>query len=171
MKLILRVTLLLMFAIPALAADEMKQLEFLAGEWKGEGWFRMGPGEPSKVVQHEKVTPKAGGAALLIEGVGRAKTADGTPGAVVHDAAALVGWDEQAQKYVMATAVAGRGASSPWLEVRGDKHVVWGMDIPNGKMRYTITITEKGEWFEIGEYSRDGAQWSKFFEMTLTRVK
>ena len=170
MKMI-RLVLLMLLAVPVFAADEMKKLDFLAGEWKGEGWFRMGPGEPQHVFQHEKVTPKAGGAALLIEGLGKAKKADGTAGDVVHNATALLGYDEQSKKYVFTTAVAGRGASTPWLEVRGDKHVVWGMDVPMGKMRYTITLNEKGEWFEVGEFSRDGNQWSKFFEMTLAKVK
>jgi hypothetical protein len=171
MKVVLRLMLMVVLAVPVFAADEMKKLDFLAGEWKGEGWFRMGPGEPQHVIQHEKVTPKAGGAALLIEGVGRSKKADGTAGDVVHNAAALLGWDEQAKKYIFSTAVAGRGATTPWLEVRGDQHVVWGMDVPMGKMRYTITLNEKGEWFEVGEFSRDGNQWSKFFEMTLAKVK
>ena len=171
MKFALRVMLIFAVALPAFAADEMRKLDFLAGEWKGEGWFRMGPGEPARVIQTEKVTPKAGGAALLIEGLGRAKNEDGTAGHVVHDAVALVGWNEQAKQYRFMTAVAGRGASTPWLEVRGENHVVWGFDTPNGKMRYTITLTEKGEWLEIGELSRDGAGWTKFFEMTLSKVK
>ena len=43
------------------------------------------------------------------------------------------------------------------------------MTTPQGKVRYTITRTAEGAWFEIGEYSRDGQQWAKFFEMTLTK--
>jgi hypothetical protein len=34
-----------------------------------------------------------------------------------------------------------------------------------------MTLTEKGEWHEVGEYSLDGKAWTKFIEMTLTRVK
>lgn len=163
--------LVMLFAVPALAADEMKKLDFLAGEWKGEGWFRMGPGKPSSFVQHEKVTPKAGGKALLIEGLGRDKNEDGTAGRVVHDAVALLGWDEQAKKYIFATSTAERGAGIPWFEVTGTNAAQWGMDLPHGKMRYTITLTEKGEWYEVGEFSRDGQNWMKFMEMTLAKVK
>src|SRR5687768_9994048 len=108
-----------LFAVPLFAADEMRKLEFLAGEWKGEGWFQMGPGKPSHVIQNEKVTVRAGGSALLIEGTGRAKKEDGTAGEVVHDAVAILGYDEQAKKYLFSTAVAGRGAANPWFEVTG----------------------------------------------------
>jgi hypothetical protein len=38
-------------------------------------------------------------------------------------------------------------------------------------MRYTITLNDRGQWFEIGEISCDGKEWSKVFEMTLERVK
>jgi hypothetical protein len=160
-----------LFAVPVFAADEIRKLDFLVGEWKGEGWFQMGPGKPSHVIQHELVTAKAGGSALLMEGVGRTKKEDGTAGEVVHDAAALLGYDEQAKKYLFTTSVAGRGAANPWFEVTGVNAARWGMDVPQGKMRYIITLTDKGEWFEIGEFSRDGERWTKFFEMTLQKVR
>jgi hypothetical protein len=35
--------------------------------------------------------------------------------------------------------------------------------------RFTITLTPAGEWWEIGEFSRDGTTWTKFFEMTLKK--
>jgi hypothetical protein len=38
-------------------------------------------------------------------------------------------------------------------------------------MRFTVRLNEKGQWFEVGEFSRDGKAWQKFFEMTLERVK
>lgn len=40
-----------------------------------------------------------------------------------------------------------------------------------GDIRFTITLTEKDEWHEAGEFSRDGKNWIEFFEMTLQRVK
>ena len=54
-------------AVPLFAADEMKKLDFLVGEWKGEAWYQMGPNAKREyALQHEKVTPKAGGNALQI---------------------------------------------------------------------------------------------------------
>jgi hypothetical protein len=50
-----------------------------------------------------------------------------------------------------------------------DGAFVWGLDTPGGRIRYTIRLDEKGRWLEIGERSPDGADWTKFFEMTLAR--
>ena len=167
-----RLVVVLVVAVPLFAADEMKKLDFLAGEWKGEAWYQMGPNAKREyVLQHEKVTPRAGGNALLIEGVGRAKKEDGTAGEVVHDALAMLRWDDAAKKYRFSTAVAGRGTAEPDFDVTGPNKAVWSMSVPQGTMRYTITLTEKGEWLEVGEFSRDGEKWSKFLEMTLAKIK
>ena len=40
---------------------------------------------------------------------------------------------------------------------------------PTGRVRFTIALTPAGEWSEIGEYSRDGTAWAKFFAMTLKK--
>ncbi len=48
--------------------------------------------------------------------------------------------------------------------------LVWGMRERGADIRFTITLNEKGQWIEIGEFSRDGKTWQKFFEMTLRRV-
>jgi len=170
MKMI-RFALLFLLAFPLFAAVEMRKLDFLAGEWKGEGWFRMGPGQPEHFTQHEKVTPKTGNKSLLIEGLGRRKTADGTPGEVVHDALAILGWDEQAKVYRFSTVTAERGAGEPWFEVTGTNAAQWGFETPMGKIRYTITLNDKGQWVEVGEFTRDGKQWMKMMEMTLTKVQ
>lgn len=168
---VVRLVLLFVLAVPAFAADEMRKLDFLAGEWKGEAWFRMGPGQPEYFVQTERVTPRAGNKALLIEGEGRRKKADGTAGEVVHDALAVLGYDEAAKKYRFSPVTAERGAAAPWFEVTGPNAAQWGLEVPQGKMRYTISLTEAGEWLEIGEFSRDGEKWIKFMEMKLTKVK
>ena len=83
----------------------------------------------------------------------------------------MLRWDDQAKQYRFSTAVAGRGTAEPSFELTGPNKAVWTMTIPQGTMRYTISLTEKGEWFEVGEYSRDGEKWSKFLEMTLSKVK
>ena len=49
---------------------------------------------------------------------------------------------------------------------------MWGFAVPQaGRVRFTITLTQAGEWWEIGEFSRDGATWAKFFEMTLKKKR
>ena len=46
----------------------------------------------------------------------------------------------------------------------------WAMETPGGQIRYTITLNDAGQWFEIGEMSQDGETWRQIFEMTLDRV-
>lgn len=159
-------------ATAAFAADEMQKLAFLQGEWKGEAWIQMGPGEPEYVIQTERVTPKAGGKVLLIEGLGKRKLANGAAGDVVHDALAVISWNEEKKSYRFDTYVADKPGVDTMLEVTAPNTAVWGFTTPQGhKIRYTINLNKKGEWREVGEFSRDGATWTKFFDMTLQKVK
>jgi hypothetical protein len=159
----------LLFALNASAADEMRRLDFLVGEWSGEAWIRMGP-NAEHAIQTERVQKKAGGKALLIEGLGRVKLEDGKPGDVVHDALAVVSFDETSKSYRFDNWVADKPSAAAKLEVTAPNVVVWGFDTPQGgRVRYTIRLTDKGEWNEIGEFTRNGTEWMKFFEMTLTK--
>ena len=167
----LLVIMALVLAFDASASDAMRKLDFLIGEWKGEGWVRMGPGQPEHVIQAEVVRAKAGGNALVIEGLGKRKLPDGTAGEVVHDALGVVSYDSAAKRYRFETWLADE---KPRVEMRFDvpspNKVVWGFDTPQGAtIRYTITLTDEGDWLEVGEYSPDGKAWSQFFEMTLEK--
>jgi hypothetical protein len=158
-------------ATSVFAADEMRKLDFLAGEWKGEAWMQMGPDKKGYAIQRELVQSKLGGNVLLIEGQGRLKLEDGTGGQIVHDAMAVVSWDEARKTYRFQSWVAGRGGSDTTLDLTAPNVAVWAIDSPRGRTRFTITVTEKGEWNEVGEQSSDGgATWRKFFEMNLVKV-
>jgi len=167
------VLLVALFAATSVfAADEMRKLDFLTGEWRGEAWMQMGPDKKGYAVQRELVQSKLGGEVLLVEGQGRLKLADGTGGQIVHDAMAVVSWDDAKKTYRFATWVAGRGESETTLDLVAPNTAVWAIDSPRGRTRFTITVTEKGQWKEVGEHSSDnGATWRKFFEMNLTKVK
>ncbi len=164
------VVLMLAGAWSALAAnEEMRKLDWMVGEWKGEATLQMGPGKTERVVQTERVQSKLGGKVLLIEGQGRRRLADGTAGDIVHDALAIVSWDEAKKTYRFSTYLFNHPSGEMTLDVPAPNTAVWGMDTPRGRVRYTITRTDEGEWVEIGEISRDG-KWMKFFEMRLTKV-
>ena len=150
-------------------AAEMHKLDFLLGDLTGEAWVQMGPGKPQYVIQNEKVTSKVGGKAFLIEGLGREKLADGATGKVVHETIGLITWDEAKKTYRFIAHVADKPSVDTTLDLTAPNTAVWGFDTPQGKVRYTIRLTEKGEWNEVGEFSRDGSKWLTFFEMTLAR--
>jgi hypothetical protein len=143
---------LLLLATSAFAADgEMHKLDWLVGIWKGEATVKMGPGEPHKVQQTETVQWKAGELVLVVDGRGVDES-----GKVGHDAYGLMFYDAATKAYRFIAAAAGRGVTDSPMEV-GDHTAVWHQTPPGGQIRYTLRLTEKGEWNEIGEFSRDGA--------------
>lgn len=153
------------------ASEEMRKLDWMVGEWKGEATVQTGPGKTERVLQSERVQSKLGGKVLLIEGEGRRRLDDGTAGEIVHDALAIVSWDERKKSYRFSTYLSNRSGADTTLDVPAPNSVVWGIDTPRGRVRYTITRTDEGEWLESGEISREGAAWMKFFEMRLTKVR
>ncbi len=148
------------------AVEEGKRLEFLTGEWKGEGWMEFGPGDRKTFRQTETVRRRLGGAVLEIEGIGKAGET------VVHHALALISHDAKGGGFAMRAWRADGNWIDPQITV-GDRSLVWGFKDPRFgvDIRYSIQLTPAGDWSEIGEMSRDGKTWRQFFEMKLQRVK
>lgn len=147
------------------AIDAMKALPRLEGRWAGEGWMRMGPGEPVRFVGEETVESRLDGRLLVVEGLHR--TPDRSK--VVHHAFGVFSWDEAQKAYRFTTYVANRGGGEHAARLE-DGALVWDLASPDGmKRRFTITVTND-EWKEVGHVLR-GEQWLQFFEMTLKRVK
>jgi hypothetical protein len=151
--------------------EEMKKLSFLVGEWKGEGWVEFIPGQRRTSPISETIQSKLGGLVLLLEGLGKTKVPGREEEVVVHNALAVLWYDEKAKLYRMRSFLA--DGHSVDAEARfTEEGFRWGFQAPQGSsIRYTLKLTEKGEWFEIGELSPDGKTWRKFHEMTLQRVK
>ncbi|MBS1792042.1 MAG: DUF1579 family protein [Acidobacteria bacterium] len=176
-KLILLVLLLTPIAASAQSAGissaaEMKKLDFLLGDWKGEGWIEMGPGGRSTFKQTETVQGKLSGTVVLIEGVGKGKLASTGQEGIVHNALAVISYDSRAKKYLFRAYRADGNFVDAEMTVDANT-LVWGFREPqrNVEIRYTIKLNDAGQWFEVGEFSMDGKTWRKFFEMTLERVK
>jgi hypothetical protein len=152
------------------APPEMKKLDFLVGQWKGEGWMELRPGQRQTATVNESVQRKAEGTVLLIEGLGTTKMPDKPEEVPVHKAFAIVDYDVGTKLFRLRAYRAGAGAidTNPKVE---ENSLVWGFkDARGGEVRFTIKLNEKGQWFEIGEYSGDGKTWRKFLEMTLNRL-
>ena len=152
---------------PVAQAKEIKKLDFIVGEWAGEGWMILPGGVRETFTSWEKVQSKLEGVALLVEGLHKSR-ADGK---VVHQTLAVISYDEAAKNFRFKTNLANGRAGDYTGKVVADNVFEWGMDVPRGKIRYTIKLSDKGEWFEVGEYSPDGTTWRKIFEMTLKKVK
>lgn len=168
-------------AAPLLAADPpgqanrdaMKKLDYLAGKWKGEATIQLGPDRKEKLTQSETVEYRLGGTIMVVEGVGTGKLPGQDKEGVVFNAYAVVSYDAAKKEYAMKAYRAEGVSVDAWIKV-ADKGFEWGFANAEPKIdiRYTMKLTAKGEWHEVGEMSRDGGKtWNKFFEMTLTKVK
>jgi len=174
MKKILWIALLCISSVAALAQTpaagqrvEMKKLDWLVGHWKGTGWMQMGPQGRKEFTITETIQGKLDGLVLIIEGHGKSKE----DGSTVHTALAFVSYDEGAKTFRW-RAFTAEGRQTDAVAKVGANTLEWGLEIPQrGRMRYTIKLNEKGEWFEVGEMTQDGQTWQKFFEMTLQRQK
>ena len=156
---------------PAGQRDAMKKLDFLIGQWKGEGWMEFAPGQRRTFKGTEVVQRKLDGLLVAIDGVHRGRIGDKGEEVVVHSAFAMVSYDDKANRYRF-QAFTGRGSYEDTEAKVSDGQLVWGMKVPQfGDVRYTTKLDEKGRWFEVGEVSQDGKAWRKFFEMTLERVE
>ena len=166
--------LLLALVLPAWAQpnssaqrEEMKKLDYMIGQWRGEGWMERN-GQRHTFSGTETVQSKLGGIALLIEGLFNSKPAGSEEMVPVHETLAVLSYDEKAKVYRFRTYLATGMSGDCELQVITGGWP-WGMHTPQGHIRYTFRLNEKGEWLEVGEFSQDGQTWRQFFEMTLRR--
>lgn len=175
------VLLAVVLAAPVFAADPpgqanreaMKKLDFLVGKWKGEATMTLGPDRKEKFTQTEDVEYRLGGTILVVEGVGTGKLPGQDKEGVVFNAFAVMSYDAQKKEYGV-RAYRAEGVSVDGYVKPADKGLVWGFKEPQRgfDIRYTVKITDKGEWHEVGEMSMDGGKtWRHFFEMTVAKVK
>jgi hypothetical protein len=124
------------------------------------------------ITQTENVQFRLDGVVLLVEGIGRGKLPGKDEEGVLFNALGVMSYDAQAKKYKV-KAYRSEGQSVDADMTLTEKGFIWGFKEPQRglEVKYTLTVTPKGEWHEIGEFSQDGKTWTKFIEMTLTRVK
>jgi hypothetical protein len=155
---------------PTAQLEAMKKLSFLVGEWEGEGWTEFVPGQRRTSPIREVVQSKLGGIVLVVEGLGKRKDPGKNEEVVTHNALGFLYYDEKAKLYRMRSFLAdGRLVDAEAMFT--DRGFQWAFRAPGASIRYIVKLTEKGEWYEIGEMSLDGNTWRQFHGMTLQRVK
>ena len=149
--------------------EAMKKLDFLVGQWKGDGWMEFGPGQRRTFQGTETVQTKVDGLVVTIEGIHRGRVGGTGPEGVIHNAFGLLSYDDKAKRYRFESFTT-RGNREDAEAKVSEGQLEWGMTIPRfGDVRYAIKLDDKGQWVETGEVSQ-GGNTRKFFEMTQRRV-
>jgi Protein of unknown function (DUF1579) len=155
---------------PTAQLDAMKKLDWLVGQWKGEGSIEFAPGQQRAFSQKETVQRKLGGVVLLIEGSGSIRLPGRDEEVPAFSALAVVSYDEREKRYRW-QAFTGGDYQEAETRLTNDG-LQWTLPkTRTGMVRYTLHQTASGAWHEIGESSADGKTWRKFFEMTLRRAE
>ena len=156
---------------PAAQLEAMSRLAHWVGEWEGSGWAMTGRDQRAEFTTHESVKPRIQGSVLLVEGIGKSRSAGGTE-AVTHEALGTISFDPSTGQYRFRTYDLSGTPRDEEFRLT-DTGAVWGFRVEerNADLRFTITI-EGDTWHEIGEVSLDGGtRWFRILDMTLTRAE
>ncbi len=147
--------------------EAMQKISFLDGKWAGSGWQIGQDRQKYTFNQTEDIFFAVDGEALIVKGLGKSKV-EGED-RVIHNALAVITYNAKDKDYDFRSYAAGKGAGNYKGQVIKENHFEWYMENPQSKIRFTITLNDKGQWYEIGE-AKVGENWFQFFEMTLDRL-
>lgn len=149
------------------ARARLAPLTWLVGEWSGPATITSG-GRTFTLTQRETVQEAANGTVLIIRGRGSMKVGEAAE-REVFQAAGLLTYDVGAERFTWVSS-GGTGHLGITAATVNGSAFVWSMpDRGNVKTRYTISRTAAGEWYEVGEESTDGVQWTRTLEMRLKK--
>lgn len=143
--------------------EKMKSLEWMVGEWKGEGKAMDSKTREFKsFIQTESIEYAMDSTVLIVHGFGRSKEK------VVHDAYAIISVNPEGGFYMDSFLGDGRSGKYEMKKVN-DTDWEWTIPTPQGEVIYHIH-QENGTWTEKGEFNMNGNLFP-FFEMTLKKLK
>ncbi len=148
----------------------MEKLSFLVGEWEGEGWIQYEGSERIPFKATERVESRLGGLVLLLEGT-RTGHVPGREGEVtLLHAFGVLSFDGPGNRYLMRAIRQDGSHVDGFFEFDGD-FVQWGYDDPQlGALRSTVRLNESGQWYGVGDISRDETNWHRLYEVTLNKL-
>ncbi len=152
------------------AVASLSKVGVMIGEWEGNSWILTPQGTREEAAVHEKLQWKLDRTLILIEGEGRNKE-----GLTVHNALGLLTFDVRGKQYSMRSYLSDGRMTDAVFEILGEDNFRWSYSFMQGErsmwIRYTLKFADKSHWNEVGEYSGNGTDWTKFFEMNLTRIR
>ena len=150
--------------------EAMTKLDWLKGEWRGEGW-RNTPEGHENFATHERVESEVDGLVLLLHGRGWALHEDGTKDdAAEHIALGVLSYDAYRKSYIFDSYVK-EGYQTRGTPSVGDNEFRWSHPAgPGAEMRYHARLNDAGEWFETGERCVENVC-TPFLEMRLKKIE
>lgn len=144
---------------------EMKKLEYMVGDWKGEAIVQTRNG-PITVNQTEHIEWRLDGVVIAIEGTGRQNNE------ITFNAIAIANFDPHTKQFKFKSYTKEGNATEAYFKILATNNFEWGFDTPNGgKVKFVIILDpQKKTWNEVGQYSMDGNTWMKTIEMNLTKI-
>lgn len=149
-------------------ASKMKALDFLVGRWEGTATLYAPGGRTMQAKGYENVRMVAGGTCVAIDA--RWVIDGGDREIPIHEPAAMIVYDNEKKEYWMTTQLANGLRNQFQVQVKPNGFV-WMLNHPqSGEVRYTMNLSEAGEWVEVGEHKNKDGQWEKLLEMRLKKV-
>jgi hypothetical protein len=149
--------------------EQVSKLDFLVGEWKGEGWRYGENGSKAAISQSTKVRVEADGSALRFKDTKKFR-GDNLHSTPWYHPESTISYDEQAKLYRWRVVSAKRRGNPFEVRLPEPRTFQLVLHTRDGMVRTTIRVTEGGEWHETLEFLRSGG-WFKSQETTLKRVK
>ncbi len=150
----------------SLVVRAMQKLSWLKGNWTGDGWVNT-KSEQILFSQSQSVLSKVKGAVIMIE----ATVLNKTVANVTNESLAVISYDMYSHKYLMRSFKSDGRYVDANVEVKPDGTFIWSFQVAelSPEMRYTIKLVNN-KWYETGEFSINGTTWTKFYEMTLSKM-
>lgn len=149
-----------------LGLAQMQKLKHWVGEWEGTGWQMQPSGQQVEFNVSESVQSKLNGMILMVEGKGMSEGSD----ELGHDAMGMIYYNLDNKRYEFHSATMQGMTTLAEAKIDSDGNLIWGFEVPQGKVQFTITLTED-TWVEKGAFSPDGSTWYPTMEMQLKKVR
>ncbi|MCE2997007.1 MAG: hypothetical protein ACK5RG_03085 [Cyclobacteriaceae bacterium] len=149
--------------------ESIKKLSWLLGEWSGTGVVNMGGKKNIILYLRESVRPSLDSTIYIINGQGFERDSLTKKDVMVHDAFAVVSFDERQNRFRWNAWRIPGGTYGDLAITLGDKSFEWSTNVQGGQTRYKARLNEKGQWIEVGEFSKDGIKWFEFITLTLDK--
>ncbi|HYC28381.1 MAG TPA: hypothetical protein VEB42_06180 [Chitinophagaceae bacterium] len=154
----------MMAQAPSAMTDAIKKLAFLEGTWKGQGWIKTG-GQKQLFNETETAKIKTGGTLLQIDVFGTDVKEETR---IINNGLAIVRYDTTRRTYLMDFYQSDGSVAEATVEVVNENTASILINRQGSFTRFVIRV-KNNRWFEQGFHSRDGKDWTQFFEMDLAR--